>query len=797
MALSGTFLADFNAFVIECMKADEGLNQIKLSAAAAEKQIDKLVDDFNGQRVVTEAVAMMQAVERIGGASKLTQAELERVGTKAAEAAAKIRAMGDDVPPILDEWAKHAKKAGDDTEAATKKSQGGFDSMLGSAKGIAAAMGVAFSVDTVIRFGQHILQTADDLVRLSDQTGMTITELQRLDYTSEQSGNTLDQLTQASSKLQASLETVKGQDAVEKFGVDFEKLRAADPYQQLLMISDAFRGISDPVERSRRAVELFGETGAKILPTLLSDMRKVGEAATTSGDETTRALAAAGDAWDGFKKQVSNATVGAAGAIILAGQQVTDQGLMATMAEWVKSGGRMDVFLAKLMAMQVAAQETSATFAQLTADAANIGKAGAGLGDIGAEKPRLTPREIAEQERMAAEAKRDAERAAKDLAAAEAELNQIRLGQEGILAGIADETRAAVEADLALGASQQTLATAYGLTKTQIAAIAEVYRQNEKAAEDGAKAEIAASALVTKLRTEHAQEQARANATAKQKELLDLGTWRAAQMQALADTKGATVEMYAEVARIYDERLTALTAQTQGQRELTAEQQRMFTEASAGYAQMLTWMKQIPPLQDVIIAGFNQFDFTRWNEAEAKATEFGERARLIGDYMAANGVSVETATKALEEQGRIGKESTDAVAGGMNAARQQTDAATGALRQMSAGFQEMGQAASSAYERAIAGANLLAAYSKAGVAMSGDIGLGGYNFDQLKRTGVPGGLAGIPWAQGAAPWDASTPWGRPGATQTSNTLNVNVNSSDAGKIAEKLVTEMRHAGVRL
>jgi hypothetical protein len=33
-------------------------------------------------------------------------------------------------------------------------------------------------------------------------------------------------------------------------------------------------------------------------------------------------------------------------------------------------------------------------------------------------------------------------------------------------------------------------------------------------------------------------------------------------------------------------------------------------------------------------------------------------------------------------------------------------------------------------------------------------------------------------------------WGR------QNTLNVNVNSTEAGDIAEKLVTEMRHSGVR-
>jgi hypothetical protein len=122
---------------------------------------------------------------------------------------------------------------------------------------------------------------------------------------------------------------------------------------------------------------------------------------------------------------------------------------------------------------------------------------------------------------------------------------------------------------------------------------------------------------------------------------------------------------------------------------------------------------------------------------------------------------------------------------------QQTAQTTQQVVQLNAA---LGQNAT-AYDTAIAGAKLLKAYADAGVATSGSIGLGGYDFKQLQQTGVPGGWGGVSWANRTpAPTEA---WGRGGATQTTNTLNVNVNTTDATKIAEKLVGEMKHQGYRL
>ena len=352
------------------------------------------------------------------------------------------------------------------TGSALNKELGGSDKsmsqMTGTLKSIAGAFGVAFSVDAVIGFGKEILQTASDLTRLSQQTGLTVEQVQRLSYTAEQSGNSLDQITNAASKMQVALDTEKGQLAVEALGIEFRQFAAAKPYDQLLQVSDALRGISDPAEQAQRAVELFGESGAKLLPTLVSDMRAVGEAAVTSSDQQVAALAAAESAISSWSTAAKNAAVGTAGSLLLSGEQVAKQGLLKTIQMWVDSPTTA-VFLQQLSAIGSAAQDTASKLTK--AELAEIERQG-GFGPGAGE----TPVERAAREKADAAAKRENEAAAKALAAAEKELGEVRKGYGALLVSMTPETLKAVQADLQLGASQSAVATAYGLSTQQVKA---------------------------------------------------------------------------------------------------------------------------------------------------------------------------------------------------------------------------------------------------------------------------------------------------------------------------------------
>jgi len=123
MALTGTFLADFSSFTNAVKQAEVSLKGFETGSAKVESQLNRMADSFSGRKVIQEATLAAEAIEKIGGPARLTQAELARVGGLASEAAEKFRAWGQDVPPNIARL-----------ETATK---GASTGMTGMAKAIA------------------------------------------------------------------------------------------------------------------------------------------------------------------------------------------------------------------------------------------------------------------------------------------------------------------------------------------------------------------------------------------------------------------------------------------------------------------------------------------------------------------------------------------------------------------------------------------------------------------------------------------------------------------------------------
>lgn len=101
MAISATFSADFSAFQRAVQDATTKLVTFQGNAVKVQSALDKMVSNFSGVKVIQDATLMTEAIDRIGGTSKLTASELEKVGAKAQEAVEKLQAMGQDVPPKL------------------------------------------------------------------------------------------------------------------------------------------------------------------------------------------------------------------------------------------------------------------------------------------------------------------------------------------------------------------------------------------------------------------------------------------------------------------------------------------------------------------------------------------------------------------------------------------------------------------------------------------------------------------------------------------------------------------------
>ena len=101
MAISARFSADFSSFNDAVQKAEIELRGFEGAAGKVESALSRMTDNFSGRKIITDATLMAQAVENVGGVTKLTAAELAKVGASAQEAAAKFRAWGQEVPPKI------------------------------------------------------------------------------------------------------------------------------------------------------------------------------------------------------------------------------------------------------------------------------------------------------------------------------------------------------------------------------------------------------------------------------------------------------------------------------------------------------------------------------------------------------------------------------------------------------------------------------------------------------------------------------------------------------------------------
>jgi len=101
MALSASLSLDIKAFQAGLDKAEVELQVFERATKNMNRDLKRLMEDFSGQKVVVEAQRMAEAVQRIGGASKLTEGEQRRVNASVTEALAKYKALGQEAPAHL------------------------------------------------------------------------------------------------------------------------------------------------------------------------------------------------------------------------------------------------------------------------------------------------------------------------------------------------------------------------------------------------------------------------------------------------------------------------------------------------------------------------------------------------------------------------------------------------------------------------------------------------------------------------------------------------------------------------
>lgn len=182
--MKATFEADFTTF-----RAEVDASLVKMRGFESESEnvsaaLSKMVDQFSGRAVIAEATLMAEAIQRLGGASHLTAAEIVKVGQTAIDAAEQFEKWGQAIPkPIqglidvaaasVDAAAK-AKRLRDEVDTwgpVTVKagtSVSGLQSQLSQFNNILAAGGV------------HVSNELGALSELANASGKTASELGKL-----------------------------------------------------------------------------------------------------------------------------------------------------------------------------------------------------------------------------------------------------------------------------------------------------------------------------------------------------------------------------------------------------------------------------------------------------------------------------------------------------------------------------------------------------------------------------------------------------------------------------------------
>jgi hypothetical protein len=305
MALSATFTANFASFYDAVDKADVKLKDFGAGADKVSGRLTALGNSFSGVKLIQDALLMVKAVEDIGGASKLTEKELARLGATANEAVSKMKALGMDVPKSLQEIADKTKATTTATTAATTATT----DWAGSVKGLAASFGIGFGLKEVIGLGKAIIDDAGHIADMSAKLGISTTAVQKFGFAAEQTGASMDTIGTAIGKMNV---TLAGGDkstvaALEQMGLKFGDIRAMKPEDAFLAIAGAIAKIPDPMQQAEAATKLFGKTGAELLPAIRQGLQDVADTAPIMADRFVQAADRIGDRLAKLKKQALNA----------------------------------------------------------------------------------------------------------------------------------------------------------------------------------------------------------------------------------------------------------------------------------------------------------------------------------------------------------------------------------------------------------------------------------------------------------------------------------------------------------
>jgi hypothetical protein len=150
----------------------EGVNQIETTSTA----MRQMATAYDGSRAISQAGAVMAAIQAVGGVTHLTADEQAKANTVLDAAIQKYAALGQTAPRGMQALADATKQV----PAPMHEASDAATALLGTLGSLAAAAGFAFSIGAAVEFLHTITEEAHSLQILSLQTQINVEDLQVL-----------------------------------------------------------------------------------------------------------------------------------------------------------------------------------------------------------------------------------------------------------------------------------------------------------------------------------------------------------------------------------------------------------------------------------------------------------------------------------------------------------------------------------------------------------------------------------------------------------------------------------------
>lgn len=159
-----------------------------------------------------------------------------------------------------------------DVGKAQKAIKGVDDNLQGLNKIAERALGF-LTTGALIAFTKQAFNAADAIGDAADRAGIAVESFSRLKFAAEQSDVEMSSLTTGLKKFQVIVSNAAEggnsmSGALAQIGLSGQALKALSLEDQLGQVADAFQRIQNPADRTRVAVELFGRSGAELIPLL-------------------------------------------------------------------------------------------------------------------------------------------------------------------------------------------------------------------------------------------------------------------------------------------------------------------------------------------------------------------------------------------------------------------------------------------------------------------------------------------------------------------------------------------------